>query len=289
MSDPAPEIHCPVTGESAWRFLARFDAPPPVETDFGIADYRRELWQGERTGHVVNHHAMDLSQLYAGDYWDRTYGVDGVRRQFERIMALPPERSDNRGRVAYADAEARRLAPEAPRTLLDVGAGLAVFPAAMREAGWSATALDPDPRAADHAESVAGVEALTGTFGATRIDRRFGLVSFNKVLEHVPDPVPILASACDVLVPGGLVYIELPDAEGALADPDGPAREEFAIEHYCAFSAVSFAMLVRGAGLRLRTLERLVEPSGKYTLRGFADCAAEAAGGSIPATDAEGA
>jgi len=79
----------------------------------------------------------------------------------------------------------------------------------------------------------------------------------------------MLARTHDVLVPGGLVYVELPDAEGALGDPDGPSREEFAIEHYCAFSATSYTMLARRAGFRVELLERLVEPSGKYTLRGF--------------------
>lgn len=263
----APAIRCPVTGETSWRLLARFDAPPAGETDFGLRAYRRELWQGTATGHIVNRHDMDLSALYAGDYWDRTYGADGVRRQFDRIMALPPERSDNRGRVAHVEGYWAAAAPAAPRTLLDVGAGLAVFPAAMRAAGWSATALDPDPRAAAHAEEVAGVAGLAADFLTDPIDRRFGLVSFNKVLEHVADPVAMLARARDVLAPGGRVYVELPDGEAAIAD--SPAREEFFIEHYCAFSMASYALLAWRAGFRVETVERLVEPSGKYTLRGF--------------------
>jgi SAM-dependent methyltransferase len=249
--------------------IASFDAPPPVETDFGLAPYHRELWRSRSTGHVVNRHAMDLSAIYAGDYWDRTYGGDRIRATFEKIMGLPPERSDNRGRVAYVDATARRLAPEGERTLLDVGSGLAVFPAAMKAAGWSANALDPDPRAARHAEEMAGVEGIAADFMTDALDRRFQLVTFNKVLEHVPDPVAMLARTHAVLAEGGIVYVELPDAEGALDDPDGPAREEFAIEHYCAFSAVSYAMLAWRAGFRVMALERLVEPSGKYTLRGI--------------------
>lgn len=280
MTDPAPssaEIVCPVTGASDWEHLASFSAPPPVETDFGLAPYHRELWRSRSTGHVVNRHAMDLSALYEGDYWARTYGDDAaVRCVFDRIMGLPPDRSDNRGRVAFVDGYCRAHArwamgavEAAGRALLDVGSGLAVFPAAMREAGWRAAALDPDPRAARHAETVAGVEGIVADFMTEDLSRRFPLVSFNKVLEHVPDPVAMLARAARVLAPDGLVYVELPDAEGALADPDGPAREEFAIEHYCAFSAVSYAMLAQRAGFRVEMLERLIEPSGKYTLRGF--------------------
>jgi SAM-dependent methyltransferase len=277
MTDPsstAVEINCPVTGATDWELLATFTAPPPVETDFGLSPYHRELWRSRGTGHVVNRHAMDLSALYEGDYWARTYGDDAaVRRVFDRIMGLAADRSDNRGRVAFVDAYCRTHAPwaaeEGGRSLLDVGSGLAVFPAAMQDAGWRAAALDPDPRAARHAETVAKVEGIVADFMTETPSRRFPLVTFNKVLEHVPDPVAMLARTTRLLTPGGLVYVELPDAEGALADPDGPAREEFAIEHYCAFSAVSYAMLAQRAGFRVEVLERLVEPSGKYSLRGF--------------------
>ncbi|MEQ8601988.1 MAG: class I SAM-dependent methyltransferase [Marivibrio sp.] len=270
----APAIRCPVTDAADWERVATFDAPPPVETDFGLAPYHRELWRSRSTGHVVNRHQMDLSALYQGDYWTRTYGDDAaVRRVFDRIMDLPPERSDNRGRVAFVDGfcreRARWAAEEEGRSLLDVGSGLAVFPAAMRAAGWRAAALDPDPRAARHAETVAGVEGIVADFMSEDLSQRYSLVAFNKVLEHVPDPVAMLARAHAVLAPHGLVYVELPDAEGALEDPEGPAREEFAIEHYCAFSAASYALLAQRSGFKVELLERLVEPSGKYTLRGF--------------------
>jgi len=272
-ADPS-EIVCPVTGARDWERVAAFDAPPPAETDFGLSPYHRELWRSPSTGHVVNRHAMDLSTLYDGDYWTRTYGDDeAVGRVFQRIMGLPAARSDNRGRVAFVDAYCRTHTGWAgsgeTRALLDVGSGLAVFPAAMREAGWRAAALDPDPRAARHAERVAGVQGIVADFMTQDLTDRFPLVAFNKVLEHVPDPVAMLARAARVLAPGGLVYVELPDAEGALADPEGPAREEFAIEHYCAFSSVSYTLLAQRAGFRVELLERLVEPSGKYTLRGF--------------------
>lgn len=270
MSLAPPRAPCVLSGLADWTLLAAFDRPPPGETDFGFEPYYRELWQSPATGHVIAHHAMDLSALYGGDYWDRTY-PNGPEPVFDKIMALPPERSDNRQRVARIEAFWAAAAPPAPRALLDVGAGLAVFPAAMAEAGWRAASLDPDPRAAEHARAKAGVDGLTGDFLTRDLPERFGLVSLNKVLEHVPAPamVAMLARTRAALAPGGVVYIELPDAEGALGHADGPAREEFFVEHYCAFSLTSMALLARRAGLRLDLAERVVEPSGKYTLRGF--------------------
>ncbi|NMM46334.1 class I SAM-dependent methyltransferase [Rhodospirillaceae bacterium KN72] len=261
-------ISCPVTGATDWFLIKSYNAPPTGETDFGLSPYRRDLLQSPSTGHVVNRHDMDLSDLYSGDYWNRTYGGGRMAAMFDKIMALPPERSDNRGRVAFVDGHCGDMRKAGRNKLLDVGAGLAVFPAAMRQAGWHATALDPDPRSAEHARSKADVDGLVADFMTDTIDRRFDLVTFNKVLEHVPDPVTMLAKSRDVLTDCGVVYVELPDGEAALADA-GPDREEFFIEHYCAFSAVSYAMLARRAGFRLMLLDRLVEPSGKYTLRGL--------------------
>lgn len=267
ITKPTPPDHaCSFCRSADWQFNAAFDARPDGETDFAIEDYYRELWTCGGCGHVVNHHRMDLSRIYDQDYWDNTYG-DSIMATYEKIMGLPPEKSDNRQRVKALNAYWDQVGSDLPKTLLDIGAGLAVFPAAMRQAGWACTALDPDRRAAAHAEEVAGVEGLCADFLTDRIDRAFSLVTLNKVLEHVPDMVGMLAKVHNVLAPGGYVYLELPDAEGAMAD--SPAREEFFIEHLCAFSASSLALLAHQSGFQCDHLERLVEPSGKYTLRAF--------------------
>lgn len=264
---PPPGDPCPVTGATDWRFVHRFMERPAGETDFGFAPYLREIWQSAATGHVINHHRFDMSRLYEGDYWNCTYGEAGIAATYDKIMNLPAGRSDNRARAAVVDGFARARRNGAAGRLLDVGAGLAVFPAVMREKGWQATALDPDPRAAEHARTTAGVEGVALDFMREVPERRFDLVSFNKVLEHVPDPAAMLARAQQLLTAEGLVYLELPDAEAALAI--SPTRQEFNVDHYCAFSMVSFAMLAVRAGFRVEELARLIEPSGKCTLRGF--------------------
>jgi trans-aconitate methyltransferase len=110
---------------------------------------------------------------------------------------------------------------------------------------------------------------MAGDFFALDPPRRFTLVTFNKVLEHVPDMVAMLDRARRWLTADGLIYVELPDGEAAITDPLGAAREEFFVEHYCAFSAGSYALLARQAGLTIHRIDRIREPSGKYTLRGF--------------------
>ena len=61
------------------------------------------------------------------------------------------------------------------------------------------------------------------------------------------------------------MYVEVPDGEKAIEE--GPTREEFFIDHFHVFSRASLEHLASGAGMRPLALERLREPSGKFTLR----------------------
>jgi len=270
---PLNDVHC-MCGADRFRTVHMYFERPSGEVTLARTphDYRRELFECGICRHVVSVHAMDLSQFYEGDYVDATYGgADGMRRQFERIVGLPAGRSDNAGRAARVTAFAdEHFGGHAGRTLLDVGSGLGVFPAAMKEKGWSPTALDPDERAANHARHTVGVAAICADFMSAADLGGFDVITFNKVLEHVKDPVSMLARSRQFLNPSGFVYIEVPDAERAAADADHFGREEFFIEHHHVFSYASAALLATRAGFDVLGIERLREPSTKYTIRLFA-------------------
>ena len=267
-----PTLQCPCDGrhlQPAFRYVA----PPAGETAFDRAGgkYERGYSRCDLCLHWFSDNAMDMGGLYCGSYVDNTYGRR-MQETFDRIQALPPEKSDNAARAACVIDFARgHFAPGTVPRLLDVGSGLCVFAARMKAAGWKCTALDPDERAARHAVDVVGVEAVTGDFMQmdTGSIGPFDVVTFNKVLEHVEDPVAMLARALPLLALGGFVYFEVPDGEAAAAA--GPGREEFFIEHHHVFSAASVAMLAARAGFRGLATQRLREPSSKFTLRVFVD------------------
>ena len=251
-----------------------YDAPPPGETAFDLPDgtaYRREYRRCATCGHFLQVTDIDLdAALYSGAYVDATYkDRAGLERTYERIMSLPPEGSDNVQRVRRIDAWWDAHRPGVGKSVLDVGSGLGVFGARMKDLGWSCTVLDPDERTIAFSREHIGVEGICGDFMAVSPQGRWGLVTFNKVLEHVSDPVGMLRRAADFLEPDGAVYVELPDGEAATGDPDGQDREEFFVEHLHVFSAGSLALLAVRAGFRTLLLERIREPSGKYTLYAF--------------------
>jgi SAM-dependent methyltransferase len=265
-----PTLQCPCAGRHLQPAF-QYNEAPIGETAFDCAgkQYRRGYMRCGLCSHWFSDNPMDLSGLYGGAYVDNTYG-ERMRQIFDRIQALPPEKSDNAGRVARVLDFARTYfaANKIPR-LLDVGSGLGVFPHRMNEAGWQCTALDPDERAARHAREVIGIEAVVGDFMELETSAlgTFDVITFNKVLEHVEDPVAMLERAKPLLAPGGFVYSEVPDGEAASAE--GPGREEYFIEHHHVFSPASLAFTMENAGLSLVQMNRLREPSGKFTICAF--------------------
>ena len=89
----------------------------------------------------------------------------------------------------------------------------------------------------------------------------------NKVLEHVSDPIAILKKAKKNLLSDGFIYIEVPDAEEA--SKKGKDREEFFIDHLHVFTKSSLIYMCKNVGLQTMKIERIIEPSGKFTLFAF--------------------
>jgi len=264
-----PTLHCPCKRQFEARTFD-YDSPPEGETIFDLGDqtYRRGYNACQVCGHWFSDNPMDLSELYSGAYVDTTYG-DRMRATFDRILALPIGASDNAGRVERVlGFSTGWFGCGTVPNLLDVGSGLGVFPYRMKEAGWRCTALDPDVRAGEHARNVVGVSAVVGDFLSISQDLigSFDVITFNKVLEHVADPAAMLRKAADHLAEGGFVYIEVPDVA---ASAEGSGREEFFIEHLHVFSPASLAMLAERSGFSPITIERLREPSTKFTIRAF--------------------
>jgi 2-polyprenyl-3-methyl-5-hydroxy-6-metoxy-1,4-benzoquinol methylase len=262
---------CPICSVGQLEVVFEYHAPPVGETRFAKLEgrpYHRVI----ATCGLCRHHVSVLhsafEELYDEEYVSSTYGDEkALSETFQRITALPAGKSDNAGRVERVERFADRfLDTGSDRSLLDIGSGLAVFPWAMKRAGWNVTALDPDKRAVDMARDLAGVKAERIDFLKDSIDCEFALVTLNKVLEHVLDPVKMLSRAGELLRVGGFLYLEVPDAEAAAVE--GMMREEFFIEHFHIFSAPSLLLAADRAALRVLVLERILEPSGKFTLFG---------------------
>jgi SAM-dependent methyltransferase len=263
---------CYLCGSPDMTICATITSRPAGETDFGIpaGGYRRLVMQCQECSVYCNVHGYIPDDFYRGRYNRDTYQQQIVQK-YRQIRALPREKSDNKHRAARVAAFMDGLGkPRGEISVLDVGSGLGVFPAELKDMGFNCYAIDPDPNATEHAIKNIGLNgAHTGTLDDFEADRRFDLVSFNKVLEHVKKPVPYLKKSRDFLSERGAVYVELPDGDAALEHGTIVDREEFYIEHFTVFNHDSLVFLAGEAGFDCLEVKGIHEPSDKYTIYGF--------------------
>src|SRR3990167_4595193 len=257
------EVLC-LCGMNKFELVHTYLEPPSGEMPYSLQgkEYRRSLIKCHHCGHFLLKHDYQLEEIYSGEYAASTY-QDKLAHTFKRIINLPNAQSDNSQRVDNIIRFSHAYFGDKKINVLDVGSGLCVFLYLLsQKTNWVLLALDPDPVQAKHAERVCKVPSLCSDFLSLKSEKQFHLITFNKVLEHVKNPIQMLNAAKKYLGENGLVYIELPDGTAALQD--SVLREEFFIEHYHAFSMNSLTFLIEKAGLTPLHLERLREPSGKY-------------------------
>ena len=265
---------CPMCAKETLEEKFAYEAPHDVEKNFPLANkdcYWREMYCCKNCGHFLEYFDADQNNLYLEEYVSSIYQDHaGIKKAFERINSLKIAESDNIGRVKYIDKFCKNYWKNELHNnlkLLDVGSGLGVFPYQMKKRGWECTALDMDARLVQHHNNTVKIKSICGDLRRQSYIGFFNLITFNKVLEHIKDPIEVLAHARQFLLKNGLIYVELPDGE--IAAIDGKNREEFLIGHVHVFSFSSYALLAKKSGLELICCERIREPSTKYTLRGF--------------------
>jgi SAM-dependent methyltransferase len=97
------------------------------------------------------------------------------------------------------------------------------MPAIMRGMGLEAVGLEPYEHACQMARERYGLEVICATLQEADLpESSFDAVTFFDVLEHVHDPVADVRRACELLRPGGFVYIKVPNIGALQASLFGP-------------------------------------------------------------------
>lgn len=101
-----------------------------------------------------------------------------------------------------------------PGRLLDVGCGSGERLALLQSLGWEVVGQEVDSSAAQHARDHYGVDVRIGTLEAIGLpEASFDAVVANHVIEHVPDPVGLLATCNRLLKDGGLLVVVTPNVD----------------------------------------------------------------------------
>lgn len=96
--------------------------------------------------------------------------------------------------------------------VLDVGCATGLFLREMALSGWEAVGVELTEAAARYARTRFGLKVHTGMLGDAPLEpRSFDAITFWDVLEHTFSPSTELARAAQLLKPGGLIAINIPN------------------------------------------------------------------------------
>lgn len=163
----------------------------------------------------------------------------------------------------WIDAECRHIPPAAERTaafaILDIGCGDGRFVRFARDAGCLAAGVEVDPLAVAAAAgdgldvSIGDAHTALARFGP----RSFNHVTLSHVIEHLHDPQGVVAAIWTMLKPGGVMWLETPNAEAFGRTVFGSRwRDLDPPRHMFIAAPQALTRLAETVGFQLRTRHR---------------------------------
>jgi len=189
----------------------------------------------------------DLRDVYeGGDYEQRDFAAGYADEAGEA------ERARNaRTRLDWVAG----LLPRGAR-VLDVGAAAGAFVAEAGRAGLDASGIEPAPAFAAYARERLGVDVRHGRVEDFELEPGgYDAITLWHVLEHSPDPVPVLARLRAALKPRGLLIVEVPNLDSLAARQLGTAWTHLdPTVHVSQFTPATLRAALDRAGLRATSL-----------------------------------
>jgi SAM-dependent methyltransferase len=199
---------------------------------------------------------MWLARFPGRDVREAAYQEDYYREETGGRFSGPFERAS----VWFRERRVRQVLARAPGpgAILDVGCGRGIMLAGFKARGWRVLGTQLSRTAADAARRLRGVEVECAELTELALPpASFDVVTIFHVLEHLADPLAYLRKARELLAPGGLLVLEVPDHSG-------PGFRALGIRHLCFdhpnhlffFTSRSLAELLPAAGFRVEETTR---------------------------------
>lgn len=221
----AAAFHCAACEADRGRFVLAKDA--------------LELWACARCSLVQLHPMPSVDEVRAMYADDAHYG-DECLSSLEAFLA--------RDRAVVA--ELQRHGGQGP--LLDVGAGGGILLRAAQEAGLAVCGLELSAPSAARTRAGLGVDVHETEIEHAPLEPdSFGLVTFSHSLEHVREPVAALRRAAELLAPGGLVHIAVPNWAAAKRKAIGARVKWIYPHHLTYFDERSLRAALEASGFEL--------------------------------------
>jgi SAM-dependent methyltransferase len=141
-----------------------------------------------------------------------------------------------------------------PGDLLEIGCSYGYFLAAARGLGWNVQGVELSEEAVEHARKVLGLPVKQGRIEDLAKDcgSSFDTIAAWHVLEHDPVPREFVASAYELLRPGGILALRVPNLESTVAKLSGSCWQWLSPpEHVCMYSQETLSRLLEGCNFEV--------------------------------------
>jgi SAM-dependent methyltransferase len=234
-------IRCRVCGSRDVRhWKSRSIDRPLTADDLRITDGRYgvtlELWRCPSCGFIfaADSDVQDLAALYE-QLSDPEYLKSQEPRARQTQWLLE--------QVLYEKPDAR--------TLLDVGAGTGLLVAEAQRRNLTAVGVEPSRALVDDGRRTLGAQLLQGVFPHPQLaGRKFDIICFVDVIEHLADPVAMLCASASALSADGLIVVVTPDVGSLAARLLRKRWWHYRLAHVGYFNRRSIRRAAAGAGLR---------------------------------------
>ena len=154
-------------------------------------------------------------------------------------------------RVQDTAAGIARYLPDKSARVVDVGCANGGLLNALKGLGYeNLCGVDPSPGCVAYVRDHLGIEAYAGVLDPIPVEvKPADAVILSHVLEHVRELRPALAAVREVMKPGGVLYVEVPDATRYTDFVFSPFQD-FNTEHINHFSENLLAQLLDSCGFR---------------------------------------
>lgn len=250
---------CLICDRSGYTRQRSVSAPDRYERYQGIAGVKRE-WRRCRYCQFLyqtrNYPLAKLEAIYLKGYRDKAFRGVTVRQAYNQVYTLPKPQSESWQRAQWFAAQFKGA-----QTVLDVGAGLGIFPTHLRDLGYDVACTE------QNAHSLRWIRHRLKFECFEEIPARpFDVVSLVHVLEHVEKPDGFLKA-----MPARRLFIEVPDGSriNELADD----HDDLNSCHLWAFDFHTLEILLNRNGYRVTAANRVTyDQRSLYRLRMAAEC-----------------
>ena len=240
----------------------------------GVKNFKLKWYRCHNCGVYFSRQYENIENVYKDNtLYDAQYDRFSIKNRFKKIMELKKGESDNALRVIRIKRFHEKYLADFKIhkkifNLLDVGAGLGVFLAKFLDKQYRGFALEINSVAAQHITEELNIPVYRKPLQALKANKKFDLITMNRVVEHIKKPKGILQTAKKRLSKNGLLYLELPDSVSY--EFGGNTCDAFNSGHYMAYNPESVFFLLNLSGFEILSLNRIFEPSGKHTIYVFA-------------------